>query len=500
MKNKLNYLLCVLALLADTSLRAGVIFTNVVFFTGANPPNYGWMAGSESHTSALVVGNDGNLYGTTAGGGLTNILGNGYVIDYGTVFKLTPNNSFSTIYFFGSLQDNNYDALDGMAPQGNLFKGKDGNLYGTTYDDGYGGGNGTIFKLTTNGVLTTLYSFTNDGPSGEFYGRLPAAGVTQGSDGNLYGTTTSYGTGQEGTLYQLTPDGTMNVLYEFPALYEPGFPGVINPEYSAVGGMPEAELTEGPDGNFYGTSSTGGSNYDGTLFRITTKGELTVLAEFDNTGGTPRAPLLVGKDNYLYGATTWSSTYPYSGNIFRITTNGVMTILHANGGSTAGLIQGSDGNLYGTSQDWAVNGVYYGSVFQLTTNGVMTTLHYFDGADGLSPAGALVQAPDGSFYGTTTYGGNGFNPASPGNGSGYGTIYRIIIPPAFQSITPTNGGVALTWSVMPGQTCQLQYNKDLTSTNWINLGASFTATNPVASFIDQPGADAQRYYRIWLKP
>ena len=174
-----------------------------------------------------------------------------------------------------------------------------------------------------------------------------------------------------------------------------------------------------------------------------------------------------------------------NGTIFQITTNGVLTTLHSfTGGEGAypsgELIQGSDGNFYGTTTAGG-NDIFPGSagtIFQITPGGTLTTLHSFSGPDGDQPQGALVQGKDGYLYGTTSYGGPGFDGSYM---SGYGTIFRIMVPPTFLSITPTNGRVALTWSAMPGQTYQLQSTTNANSTNWINFGSAATATNSTAS-------------------
>jgi uncharacterized repeat protein (TIGR03803 family) len=160
---------------------------------------------------------------------------------------------------------------------------------------------------------------------------------------------------------------------------------------------------------------------------------------------------------------------------------------------SAALVQGSDGNFYGTTASGGANGK--GTVFQMTTNGTVTIQHSFAGRDGWGPTAQLVPGTDGSFYGTTTIGGTGYVYNST---YGLGTIFRIVLQPVFQFITPTNGGVALTWSVMPGQTCQLQASTDLNSTNWINLGTAVTATNATANAFDFMGSNSQRFYRIML--
>jgi len=413
--------------------RAGVVFTNLAFFSYTNPPNYGWNnMPAGGHTSALVQGNDGDFYGTTCGGGDTVGYDGG---GDGTVFQITPNGALRSLYSFDTITFE----LDGRSPEGNLIKGGDGNLYGTTVYGGYIPhiDNGTIYQITTNGALTTIYSFGSYGiVSNSFWpdGRFPLAGVTQGNDGNFYGTTSTSGAGQEGTVFQLTSGGLLNTLHSFTA--EDSMTGT-----NTDGASPQCELVEGSDGNFYGMTWEGGAYRCGTIFRIGTDGTFTNLHDFTGIDGSePNAPLVQGEDGNFYGTTL---TGGGSGTFFQITTNGQFTLLYTfNGYNTnpSGLIQGSDGNFYGTTMGGGNFKGYssgYGTVFRITTNGALTTLYSFSGPDGETPQGALVQAKDGSLYGTTSYGGTNFDTTRPVN-SGYGAIFHIIIPPAFQTITKIN--------------------------------------------------------------
>jgi uncharacterized repeat protein (TIGR03803 family) len=251
-------------------------------------------------------------------------------------------------------------------------------------------------------------------------------------------------------------------------------------------------LVEGDDGNFYGTAWYGGAYDGGTIFRVSTDGTFTNLISFDGTNGyTVFSGLCKGKDGNFYGTTQTGAGSSSGGTLFQMTTNGALTVLHKFGGAdgvnpVAKLIQGSDGNFYGTTED-GFSSSYYGTVFQITTNGTFTVLHSFSGPDGATPLASLVQGTDGSFYGTT----------SAGGAHGYGTIFRITIPPAFQSVMQTNGMFNFTWSIMPGQTYQLQSNTDLNSTNWINLGSSVTASNAIVCASDSM-TNSQCFYRIML--
>jgi uncharacterized repeat protein (TIGR03803 family) len=166
-----------------------------------------------------------------------------------------------------------------------------------------------------------------------------------------------------------------------------------------------------------------------------------------------------------------------------------------------GLVQGSDGYFYGTTA-FNYDGVNqighdYGTVFKINTNGALTSLYsfsfpFYGTNDGEFPRAGLVQGNDGNFYGTTGTGGLGY----PGGG----TIFRLTIVPEFQSVTLTNSMVRLTWSTEAGGTYQLQYTSDLTSDNWVNLNAAITATGPTLTTTDSVVSGRQRFYRLVLSP
>src|SRR5579871_4905542 len=200
-------------------------------------------------TAALIQGNDGNFYGTTAGGGSNSV---------GTIFKISTQGTLTTLWQFSG-------GVDGANPEAGLLQGLDGNLYGTAYDGGAStnctGGCGTVFKITPQGTLTTLLSF-NRGAGGAY----PQSGFVQGSDSNFYGTASFGGSNSVGTVFKITPQGTLTSLWQFSG--------------GADGSNPEVGLVPGGDGNFYGTTFTGGSNNVGTAFKITPQGKLTVLWQF----------------------------------------------------------------------------------------------------------------------------------------------------------------------------------------------------------------------------
>src|SRR5665213_2244172 len=177
-----------------------------------------------------------------------------------------------------------FDSTNGTVPVAGLVAGQDGNFYGTTTNGGTNGGYGTVFKVTTSGVLTTLVSFNNtDGVN-------PQAGLTMGNDGNFYGTTVSGGTnGGWGTVFKVTTNGVLTSLVSF---------------NNTDGSYPRGTLMLGNDGNLYGTTYFGGSNSLGTVFKVTTNGVLASLVSFNGANGAnPSAGLTLGSDGNFYGTT-----------------------------------------------------------------------------------------------------------------------------------------------------------------------------------------------------
>ena len=290
--------------------------------------------------AALVQGSDGNFYGTTLNGG-----DNGY----GTVFQLTPAGVLTTLHSFGNT------ISEGSTPEGRLAVGKGGNFYGTTVG---GGANflGTIFRITPAGVLTTLYSFGTVATDGS----NPAAGLVVASDGSFYGTTFSGGSGGKGTVFNITPSGSLTTLFGFS---------------SSDGANPAAALLLSSDGTLYGTTVNGGANGQGAIFKVSATGSPSTLYSFGSVtsdGANPNAKLLLGSDGNLYGTTKAGGAYA-KGTAFQITTDGKLTVLYSFGGTTtdgaspvAGLTEGAAGTFYGTTYSGGTNGT--GTTFQLTVN------------------------------------------------------------------------------------------------------------------------------------
>jgi len=298
-----------------------------------------------------------------------------------------------------------------------LAQGRDGNLWGTAQSGGIFS-YGTIFRLTPGGTLTTAYSF--DLATGAF----PDVGLTLGRDNYFYGVNGGGGVNGYGVVFTITPTGSYTVIFNFDG---------------TNGTAPEDALTQGIDGNFYGTTSYGppgvgpcGANGCGTIFKISPKGTATTLWVFDLNpdGAFPLGGLLQATDGNFYGTASAGgipnvcTPYEGCGTVFRITPGGTLTLIHrfqfTDGAyPAAGLIQGSDGNLYGTTEFGGTN--KHGTVFKITLGGTLTTLYNFTGsADGKLPYAPLVEGTDGNFYGTTVSGGSSIACAG-----GCGTIFQI---------------------------------------------------------------------------
>jgi uncharacterized repeat protein (TIGR03803 family) len=381
-------------------------------------------------SSALILGSDGYLYGTTglfdSGGG-----SGGGAYHRGTIFRIRPAGGVETVlYSFGA-----GGASDGTSPASTLIQDSDGNFYGTTVSGG-AYNQGTVFKVSPAGLETWLYSFSGNGPQPGEDGSMPFVGLIQGSDGNFYGTTFAGGAYGFGTVFKITPAGVETVLYSFTAGN-----ACVNNVCSADGGQPSAPLIRGNDGNYYGTTYAGGDTQgSGTVFKITPSGTETMLYSFGGSrfststdGGSPIAGLTLGSDGNFYGTTSAGGEYS-SGTVFKMTPAGAETVLHSFSGGVPGswdgatpsygsLILGSNGNFYGTT---TTGGAYdSGSVFEITPTGIELVLFSFSGSGGISgstdsahPYGGLLQVGDSKLYGTTDTGG----------ADNEGTVFSLSLP------------------------------------------------------------------------
>jgi uncharacterized repeat protein (TIGR03803 family) len=302
-------------------------------------------------------------------------------------------------------------------PGAPFVQGTNGNFYGTTAAGG-AMDEGTVFAMTPAGKITTLYSFCSQPSCSD--GAVANAGLIQATNGNFYGTTNAGGTNNFGTIFEITPAGKLTTFYRF-----------CSQSGCSDGANPSAGLVQGSDGNFYGTTPIGGAFGAGIVFKITPAGVLTTLANFDGSNGQDAAfgSLIQASDGNFYGTTLQGGAHTACGgtsgcgSVFKVTPRGKLTTLYSFCAQTncadgfelfGGLVQGSDGNLYGTTAEGGANG--YGTVFQLTTTGKLTTLHSFNSSDGAYPEAALIQGTDGNFYGTTPQGGT--------NGVA-GTVFQI---------------------------------------------------------------------------
>jgi uncharacterized repeat protein (TIGR03803 family) len=383
--------------------------------------------------AALYEGIDGNLYGTTAGGGASSA---------GTVFKIAPGGALTTLYSFCSLGPN---CPDGDSPRAGLVQAANGDFYGTTPFGGVSHDRGphdvgTVYRITSSGALTTLYTFCAKASCTD--GVQPEGVLAQGSNGDFYGITEYGGAACYphadgcGTVFEVTPAGALTTLYSF----------CSQPDCTD-GAFPVAGLVKATDGYFYGTTSEGGSNYCaavasgcGTIFKISPAGTLTTLYNFCSEssctdGVYPEEALIQATIGDLYGTTGSGGTdttcgtspatpplYAGCGTFFKITPSGTLTTLYTfcpdlvddncpDGAYPSNLIQGTDGNFYGTtfaggatcvSGEGGVEGC--GTIFKLTPRGELTTLHRFcteSGCpDGEYPSGGVTQDTNGEFYGT----------------------------------------------------------------------------------------------------
>ncbi len=290
----------------------------------------------------------------------------------------------------------------GPSAPGVIALGRDGNFYSTTL---FGGSSncGTIFKLTQAGSLTVMWSFPCEHPA------HPLSGLTLGTDGDFYGTASDFCYGSfpdfclsnygNGSVFKISPSGTV--------------PTTLHSFDNNDGAYPEAPPVQATDGNFYGTTSQGGVNNLGTVYKITPSGGFTSLYSFDGTHGVgPATPLVLGSDGNLYGTTSSGGSGTCGcGTVFRITTKGKLTTLYSFDGILAenpgsALIQANNGDFYGTtigntSATSCANGAC-GTLYKITSQGKFTVVHAFSQSDGVYfPIAGVALGSDGNFYGVS---------------------------------------------------------------------------------------------------
>jgi uncharacterized repeat protein (TIGR03803 family) len=353
-------------------------------FTGND--NHGFTGDTDgaSPWGPLLQAPDGNFYGTTLNGSST------ATAPTGTVFKMDPTGKVTILHHFLMSAGG-----DGVNPYGGLLLAKDGSFYGTTYSavgvTGSGSNGGVIFRITPSGSYKKLWTFTG----GE--GGLPKAGLMQAKDGYIYGTSIKGGY-LAGAVYRTSTSGTPTLVH--------GFKGTTD------GVQPTCVLLQASDGNLYGTTYAGGASGVGTVFKLTTGGGFSVVHTFKGPvaqdGSNPVGGLIQASDGNLYGTTATGGQYNL-GTIYKIDRAGTYSVFHSftvtEGARPFGnLLQANDGNLYGTTY---AGGRNYGTVFKITLTGELTVLHTFAEfrGDGGAAAAGLVQGTDGKLYGTTYFGG-----------------------------------------------------------------------------------------------
>jgi uncharacterized repeat protein (TIGR03803 family) len=365
---------------------------------------------TQQPSGVIAQGRDGNFYGITQSP------------DRGTIYKVTPSGTFTLLHTMAS------DLSEGANCNG-LILGSDGNFYGTCLYGGansIGNGLGTIIKVTPAGVLTVLHSFTGQNARGSTDGCYPRGVPVQASDGNFYGTGQQCGTsGGDGIAYKLTPAGVYTVIYNFT--------GSTND-----GAQPFGALIQGSDGNLWGITTSGP-----TVFKLSTAGVIKAVYSFTCCGTPAQAGLVQGPDGNYYG-TTEGIGANNQGEVFKVTPAGVFTVLHSfnnavdhGGFPVLPLSLGTDGNFYGVATDCGAGGCspLGANIFEITSKGAFTDLYNFPnpGSNNDSvPESPLFLSTNGKFYGTTQLGGT----------SGDGTFYSLTNgQTAFIQLQETTGRV-----------------------------------------------------------
>ncbi len=324
-----------------------------------------------SSQAGLALGTDGNFYGTTIAGGQA-----------GTIFKITPQGSLTTIYEFCV----NSFCPDGATPKGRLALADDGNFYGSTvyggdYQCGFdSGGCGTVFQLTPTATETALHVFEMTD------GFWPVDGLTQSTNGDLYGVTPEGGSLNGGTAFKFTTQGQFKTIHSFDAS-------------CSIACFPNPDLVQAASGTFWGTTIDGGPQSAGTIYKMSQSGKVKTVYDFCTSpgctdGGAPYMGLVLGTDNAFYGMT--------SGEHFGFSCNNSCA-----------------------------------TIFKITSKSVLTTLYTF--TTELPIYGELFQATNGSFYGMTTEGGQ----------YGPGTVFKLDVGlKPFVRLVTYSGAVGSVQSIL----------------------------------------------------
>lgn len=419
--------------------------------------------------AALTQGTNGALYGTTLHGA-----SNGQ----GAVF--TMNDDGTGYAVLRSFTGTNGDGAD---PYGGLIQTTDGVLYGiTSYDRESGGvlyGNGTLFKLNPDGsgyVVLRRFNGGNDGAN-------PFASLLQANDQLLYGTTFHGGSNNSGTVFRLNMDGSgYTVLRRFSG------------SAGGDGASPQAAMIQCTDGALYGTTQSGGSGSGGTAFKLNMDGSgYQVLRRFGGADGTsPQAGLLQGQDGALYG-TTLSGGPNNGGTVFRLNPGGTGFVVLRSFTGVGGdgkwprstMVQSRSGVLYGTTSSGGASGC--GTIFQINPDGSgYTVLKSFlqNSYDGNSPHAGLLLVNDGTLYGTTSAGGRDQN----------GTIFLVVPPAIMLPPVPGAGGCLITFFGLPSRTYTIERSVS-PSGPWVSLGPTTVGGAGVGQVIDPTPPAVSGFYR-----
>ena len=421
---------------------AGCVITNLHTFSMSST----WAP------NQLQLGPDRVIYGTTRLGGDYGYQFNGH--GDGTFFRVDTNGTITSLHSFNGTND-------GQLPLGPLALGSNGSFYGVAENLDY---SPMLFSITTNGAAATVTNVLNiNDPDG----------MTMGTDGRVYCTdydnnifsvdptssaiAKAYSFGTDAYLYRILTLGPDGLLYGatldkiFKMDYNANVTVLYTITNSAVDGLsPSAYLAWATNGDIFGVTGNGGGHSCGTIFKLSTNGDLTTLHTFGET-------------------TNWDGS-SYDGR------------------QPLSITWGPDGMLYGLTYDDGGNDG--GTVFRISTTGDFETVVWFNPATGkTSTVGYLVVGSDNNLYGTTYT----FNSSS-------GTVYRINLVPDSQPITAIWNGsstIAVTAATVPGHTYQIQSTQSLAPADWQNIGTSATATSTVITFNDSL-SDTQRFYRLVL--
>ena len=391
----------------------------------------------------------------------------------GTIFRVNLDGSGYT-----TLKE--FLGSDGSQPLAGVIQGRDGSLYGTTCTGG-AYNLGTVFRLRSSGTFTILHSF-----SGDADGQNPRAALIQASDGLLYGTTYTGSSSNRGTIFSVRTNGnSYSVLHIFT-----GYPD---------GQQCESKLLEGSDGALYGTTSLGGFWILGTIFRLDKDGgNYAILHYFSNAGGEGRSPvagLIEGSDGSLYG-TTYNGGITNHGTLFTMSKDGnsyaiLRSFSSADGGGKwpdTELVEGSDGMLYGATEQGGIND--RGVIFKMNKDGTgYAALRNFanTGSDGRAPKSALTPTTNGVIYGTTQFGGE----------ADAGCIFALssaALPARILTFTRSTGSNSFQFTGTSFAQYDLQRSTNLIS--WSTLSTLTTTTNGSFKFTDPSPPAGPGFYRI----